>query len=176
MANAESAGFADPAVGGDENLPLAFALGHQYAVEADVVDDHAVRQIVDRESDQVLVPVALYFEQRGLTVVPGATTISAGSRCTSSLGFGRQLDLAEVVDRLASPRLAVDRGLGRHRDLGQLLGRWLLGVGGGEQHAFGLAMSGLNRPAASRPGNPRAAPRCRPALRLRSRRSARRRA
>jgi hypothetical protein len=49
----------DPGLGAQEDRPLGLLLGNQHAAEADVVHDHAVRQVGHVERDAVLKAVAL---------------------------------------------------------------------------------------------------------------------
>ena len=49
----------------EEYLPFVLALGDEHAVEADIIDDDAVGQVLNEEGDEILVAVALDPEPGG---------------------------------------------------------------------------------------------------------------
>src|SRR5207247_1903784 len=68
---AEAVGFGDPFGGGEEDLALGFVLGNQHAVQADVVNDDAVREAFDGEGDYFVEAVAFDFQ-------PGRKALAGG--------------------------------------------------------------------------------------------------
>ena len=128
---------------GDEELPLALPLGQEQAVEPDVVDEHAVRQVPARpllaEGDRSLQVVPRDLDPRR-DRLPGTdreldrlaghladhAPVGAGEDLDGHLRCRGQADVAERAE-VADNLPAGHRGRGPHRDL--LVGR-LVGSGG----------------------------------------------
>ena len=62
---AEAVGFGHPAFGAEEDFALILVFGNEDAVEADVIDDDAVGEILDLEGDEFVVAIATNFEHGG---------------------------------------------------------------------------------------------------------------
>ena len=56
---AETIGLGHPLCPAQKNLALVLSFGNQHAVQADVIHDDPVREVLDGKGDQILVAVTL---------------------------------------------------------------------------------------------------------------------
>ena len=62
---AEAVSIRHPFARAQEDLALILALGDEDAIESDIIDDDAVRQVLHGEGDEVVVAVAFDPKERG---------------------------------------------------------------------------------------------------------------
>ena len=120
------------------------AFGNQDAVEADVIHDDTVRQVVDVELDAVVEAVAVFDPQRGDHRRAGADDQLGRFEPHDHLRLGPRRNAHQATQRLGDPGVA-DLGFGGDLSLRGIVGGGLRHVGRGGNDGRGAGVPGFDR-------------------------------
>ena len=159
LSEAKAIDFGYPFRRSQKDLPGILALGDEDAIEADIVHDDAVGQVVNGEGDKVIVTVAFDLELSGHALagrdrylqrfirngafdeIRGVFII--GFERDKPFWFGGETDFAKIIHFFRN-RPSIDEG-GRHDFDGFAFGFcWRRSVECGVHRSFGFQVTGLD--------------------------------